>query len=273
MRFFSVGALELLLAASASAVWNHRSGMEIGPIEPEDTALDGLNGTNGWGHFDQLIDHANPDLGTFKQRYWYGTEYWKGPGSPIIMVDPGETAADGYNKTYTTQNRLTGLFAKTVGGAVVIMEHRYWGTSSPFPNLTVSNLQYLTLENAIQDHAYFARNFDPPFDKSGQSHPDNAPWVFSGGSYPGALAGWIAVKDPGTFWAYHSTSGVVQAVSDFWQYFVPVMEATPSNCSKDLQDVIAYVDTVLLHGSDKQKRKLKAKFALPEDLEDADFAA
>jgi len=37
-------------------------------------------GFNGWGTFDQMIDHANPKLGTFEQRFWYGTEFWKGPG-------------------------------------------------------------------------------------------------------------------------------------------------------------------------------------------------
>jgi hypothetical protein len=272
----SIAGLELLLAASAAAIgFPRQAGMQIGPIDPSIEALQadiGTNGTNGWGTFDQLIDHSNPSLGTFKQRYWYGTEFWKGPGSPIFLVDPGEQAADGFNKTYTTTQRLAGLFAKTMGGAVIVLEHRYWGQSSPFDTLTAPNLQYLTLENAIKDHSYFARNFVLPFDNSTASSPDNAPWVFSGGSYPGALAGWIAEKDPGTFWAYHGTSGVVESISDFWQYFVPVMEATPQNCSKDLTSVIEYVDHILLHGSAKQKQKLKAKFML-EDLEDADFGA
>jgi len=36
--------------------------------------------------FDQLIDHNNPSLGTFKQRYWYSTEYWNATlnGAPVI---------------------------------------------------------------------------------------------------------------------------------------------------------------------------------------------
>src|SRR5205085_1333527 len=106
----------LLLSTAASALFNRRGGMEIGPIDPSFSVIaDGTNGTNGWGTFDQLIDHSKPELGTFKQRFWYGTEFWKGPGSPIVLVDPGEQAADGFNKTYTTTNRLPGLFAKTVG--------------------------------------------------------------------------------------------------------------------------------------------------------------
>lgn len=38
------------------------------------------------GTFDQLVDHKNPSLGTFKQRYWYSTEYWHGPGSPVRIT-------------------------------------------------------------------------------------------------------------------------------------------------------------------------------------------
>lgn len=28
-------------------------------------------------HFDQLIDHENPNLGTFQQRYWMGWEFYE----------------------------------------------------------------------------------------------------------------------------------------------------------------------------------------------------
>ncbi|KAH7109986.1 serine-type peptidase-like protein [Dactylonectria macrodidyma] len=278
----SLVALRLLLLSScASATFFRGHGLQLGPVYEEEEgaefSLAAVNdndnpNTNGWGTFDQLLDHSNPSLGTFRQRYWYGTQYWKGPGSPIIFYNPGEQSGDGFNISFPTSKRLPGLFAEQLGGAVVIMEHRYWGESSPFQELTSENLQYLTLENSIKDNVYFANNFKPPFDGSGGSAPDKAPWIFSGGSYPGALAGWLASVEPGTFWAYHGTSGVVQAVGDFWQYFRPVMEATPRNCSKDLGKVINYIDHVLLHGSKTEKKKLKAKFLL-SGLEDADFAS
>lgn len=261
------------LAGVAGAVFNRFKGMEIGPIDPVTEHLSKrAESFNGWGTFDQLLDHSHPELGTFKQRFWYGTEFWKGPGSPIILVNPGEQSAARFNTTYTTTQRLAGLFAKELGGAVVIMEHRYWGESSPFDKLTVKNLQYLSLANSIKDISYFAAQFAPPFDTSGKSSPTNAPWIFSGGSYSGALAGWSATLDPGTIWAYHGSSGVVEAVGDFWQYFVPVLEATPQNCSADVQAVVAHVDKVMMHGSQKERLALKAKFKL-SDLTDADFGA
>jgi len=42
---------------------------------------DGGNGT-----FDQYIDHSNRSLGTFSQKYFWNTTYWKGPGSPVWML-------------------------------------------------------------------------------------------------------------------------------------------------------------------------------------------
>lgn len=35
--------------------------------------------------FKQLIDHSNPSLGTFDQTYWWSSEFWKGPGYPVIV--------------------------------------------------------------------------------------------------------------------------------------------------------------------------------------------
>ncbi len=267
---WAAAAAAVLLSTPVSA-FIHRPGMIVGPIDETITDLRGTNGTNGWGTFDQLIDHANPGLGTFSQRYWYGTEYWKGPGSPIVLTTPGEQAADGFNVTYTSQQRLTGAFALQIGGAVIVLEHRYWGQSSPFDKLTTENLQFLTLNNSLKDLTYFANNFVPPFDQSGKSSAQEAPWVYVGGSYSGAIAGWLAHLYPGTFWAYHGTSGVVQTVADFWQYFAVVQEATPQNCSSDLSAVIDFIDGVLTYGSEHQKQQLKADFLL-EDLEDADFA-
>ncbi len=248
--------------------------MDIGPDDdtlPASTLAKRAETFNGWGTFDQLLDHSNPSLGTFKQRYWYGTEFWRGPGSPIYLVTPGEQDGSNFNRTWLGAARMSGAMANETGGAVVILEHRYWGQSSPFAQLTVKNLKYLTLDNSLRDMTYFARTFVPPFDGSGKSAADKAPWVFVGGSYAGAMAGWLAALEPGTFWSYYSSSGVVEAVGDFWQYFAPVQEATPKNCSADVDKVVNYVDLVLTHGSEKKKRELKEKFML-EELEDEDFA-
>ncbi|KAJ6781767.1 hypothetical protein PWT90_08825 [Aphanocladium album] len=217
--------------------------------------------------FDQLLDHDNPSLGTFKQRYWTNAEFYAGPGAPVVLSGPGEEAASVW---YTTNQTLDGTFAQELKGAVIVLEHRYWGESSPFDKMTTKNMRYLTLDNAMRDIVYFARNVKLSFDPEGSSHPDKAPWVYSGGSYPGALAAWINKLYPGTFWAYHAVSAVVQPIADYWQYYVPIEAAMPRNCSKDLKLAINHVDEILSSGNQTRRNKLKAKFGLP-GLEDDDF--
>lgn len=131
--------------------------------------------------FEQLIDHNDPSLGTFSQFYYYSDEYWKGPGSPVILFTPGEINATGYY-SYLTTNRTTGLLASEIGAAVFVMEHRYWGLSSPFPELTTENMKYLTLENALKDMTYFANNVKLPFAKHVPSNARDVPWVTMVGS-------------------------------------------------------------------------------------------
>ncbi len=224
------------------------------------------------GFFEQLIDHANPSLGTFTQRYWWNADHYAGPGSPIILNAPGENNADGY-QGYTTNRTIPGLFGQATGGAVILLEHRYWGGSSPYENLTAETLQYLTLDQSVADLIYFAKNVQLPFDKDGGSRPDKAPWVLSGCSYPGALAAWTNVLAPGTFWAYHASSAVVEDISTLWQYYVPVEQALPRNCSADYRRVIAHVDKVLAEGTPEKRQRLKDLFGFGDLKHDADFAS
>lgn len=64
--------------------------------DPLTTTLVDRNGTelpplNTTYYFDQLIDHNNPSLGTFKQRYWHTWEFYE-PGRYIASsLNVGES--------------------------------------------------------------------------------------------------------------------------------------------------------------------------------------
>lgn len=158
-------------------------------------------------------------------------------------------------------------------GDILNIADRYWGESSPYQNLTTTNLQLLTLEQAIADFVYFAKTVDLPFDTNHSSNAANAPWINSGGSYGGALSAWTESTSPGIFWAYHASSAPVQAIDDYWQYFYPVQDGMPKNCSKDVSLVIDYMDDVLNNGSKKEVTALKAKFGLQSVEHNDDFMA
>lgn len=141
------------------------------------------------------------------------------------------------------------MLAQELGAAQILIEHRYWGSSSPFDDLTTENLQYLTLENSILDMTNFANNVELPWATQwAKTNADAVPWVLIGGSYPGALAAWVEHVAPGTFWAYLASSAVVEAIEDFWQYWEPVRLGMPSNCSSDVSAVIDFMDYVLVNG-------------------------
>ncbi|KAF2764574.1 serine carboxypeptidase [Teratosphaeria nubilosa] len=228
--------------------------------------------TSGNSTFKQLIDHNNPDLGTFDQFYYYDSSNWAGPGSPVIMFTPGEVAASGY-QSYLTSSRTTGVLAEKIGAAAIVLEHRYWGTSSPYDDLTTENMKYLTLDQAIHDLTYFANNAKLPWATHASANAKDVPWVLMGGSYSGALSAWTESVAPGTYWAYHASSAPVEAISDYWGYFLPVQEGMPKNCSKDVSLVIDYMDAILMNGAEEQIYGLKAKFGMENVTHNDDFMA
>ena len=161
--------------------------------------------------------------------------------------------------------------AEKIGAATIVLEHRYWGTSTPYTDLTTANMTYLTLDNAIHDLTYFAQKANLPFAHHGSSNAHAVPWVLMGGSYSGALSAWTESVAPGTFWAYHASSAPTEAISDYWGYFLPVQEGMPKNCSKDVSLVIDHMDTVLTTGTAEEIHDLKAMFGLQNVTHNDDF--
>ncbi|RYP91354.1 hypothetical protein DL770_002494 [Monosporascus sp. CRB-9-2] len=275
MKAFRAAGLLPLLACTAQANtvlrardFNQktRNGFRMKHVEAEDGLLEKVGNST----FEQLLDHSDPSRGTFPQRYWWDAEFFE-EGGPIILYNPGENDAEemlGYFSNMT----LPGYYAQQLKGAVIIIEHRYFGASVPYDTLTTETLQDLNLPNAIRDMTYFAKNVDCEFCEGGTCNSDENPWVLLGGSYGGALAAWTSEIDPGTFAAYHASSAVVQAIHDFWQYFTPIEAALPRNCSSNVRAVIQYIDGVLEGGDQEEITQLKTRFGL-ESLNDADFAA
>ncbi|KAJ7124302.1 serine carboxypeptidase S28-domain-containing protein, partial [Mycena epipterygia] len=217
------------------------------------TALPPLNTTY---YFQQLVDHTNPSLGTFTQRYWHTYEMYK-PGGPIILFTPGEANAAPYFG-YLTNLTINGQIAQQEKGAVVVLEHRYYGLSNPVPDLSVPNLKFHTIQQAIDDLEYFTKHVVLPMPGGDKVTTATTPWILVGGSYSGTpsslfvgiaytLTSWTMVNKPGLFAAGYASSAVVEAIVDFWQYYEPIRIFMPANCSADVELVIAHIDEVRVH--------------------------
>ncbi|KAF9031816.1 peptidase S28 [Hymenopellis radicata] len=223
---------------------------------------DALPPYNTTYYFDQLIDHTDPSKGTFQQRYWHTWEFYE-PDGPIILMTPGEANAAPYT-AYLTNVTINGLIAQQEGGATIVLEHRFYGLSNPYPDLTPASLKYHTIQQAIDDLDYFANNVALPMPNGTEVGPDKAPWILIGGSYSGALTSWTMVNKPGLFWAGYASSAVVEAITDFWKYFEPIRQNMPANCSADVAAVIAHVDKTFSGSNKTAINALKDVFSLGE---------
>jgi hypothetical protein len=112
---------------------------------------------------------------------------------------------------------------------LILWEHRYYGESLPTPKTSLQTVddyanyyQYLTVEQALEDVAVFAKNFSLPTHPGKDFRPNSTPWIFVGGSYPGVRAAWMRLRNPEVIYASLSSSGPVELQEDFWQYYVAV---------------------------------------------------
>ena len=80
---------------------------------------------------------------------------------------------------------MSGTIAQQLNGAAVMLEHRFFGESNPYPNATTQSLEVLTIQQAIEDLVCFAQTVDLPMKNGNQVKPHMVPWILVGGSYPG----------------------------------------------------------------------------------------
>lgn len=193
-------------------------------------------------NFSMPLDHFNAsDPRTFNNRYYLNDTYYK-PGGLVFLFDYGES---GFSPYYgwiflaeSTEQSAVMQLAKRFNGLAIGWEHRYLGSSLPFPmGLTNStpvtpaecydsadcthlltdsptSYRYMTVEQALEDAHYFAKNFELPEGKGSHSGSlltaDKTPCIWIGGSYPGARVAFARIRNPGTFYASWASSAPVQ---------------------------------------------------------------
>jgi hypothetical protein len=214
------------------------------------------------------IDHSKPEVGTFKNRWWFNDTLYE-PGGPVIILDVGEQDAEPLTSFLSepagVQTAVMQL-AQKYHGIGVIWEHRYFGDSVPFVQdgkaasvsaLTGEQWSYLTFEQALEDVVVFANNFTLPSTAAAFSklkspdalHASKTPFIFVGGSYPGVRASALRIRNPETIFASWASSAPVQASINMASYYRAVARGLPSNCSADFAAGIKFFDSAVT-GSD-----------------------
>ena len=162
--------------------------------------------------------HSNAE---FNLRYFFDAQFYK-PGGPVIVLESGE--ADATERLPYLQKGILYQLAKATCGIGVVLEHRYYGTSFPTPDLSTKNLRFLTTQQALADTAYFAQHIK----FKGLEHHDltapKTPYIAYGGSYAGAFVAFLRTTYPDVYFGSIASSGVTKAIWDFWEYYTPVAE-------------------------------------------------
>ncbi|KAF2198246.1 peptidase S28 [Delitschia confertaspora ATCC 74209] len=220
-------------------------------------------------HFHNETRYEPHSNGTYDLRYWFDASHYK-PGGPVIVLESGETS--GVGRLPFLQKGIVAQLAEATGGVGVILEHRYYGTSFPTPDLSTANMRFLTTEQGLADVAYFATHVKFPGVNCSLTAPDT-PWIVYGGSYPGAMAAFLRVLYPEIFFGAISSSGVTEAIYDYWEYFEPIRQFAPPDCVSATQHVTHVVDNILLNKNNTGKiQQLKAAYGLSGVTDNRDFA-
>lgn len=139
------------------------------------------------GVYKQDIDHSGLLPGqTFDQRYWVDSEYASSaPDAPVIYHICGEGDVD--NAYFLHDNAIA--WAQALGAHLVYLEHRYYGKSQPFADLSSDHMKYLTLDNELEDLVRFQKWISANQGWTGK-------WITVGGSYSGTISALYRFKHP-----------------------------------------------------------------------------
>jgi len=207
----------------------------------------------------------------FNLRYYFDASHYK-PGGPVIVLCGGETGVD--DRLPYLQQGIVYELSKATNGVGVILEHRYYGTSFPpaniAPDLSDKSLRFLTTEQALEDTVYFAKHIKfPGLENTDLTAPGTA-WYAYGGSYAGAFVAFLRTLYPGTFHGAISASGVTEAITDYWQYYQPIINHGPPLCMKYLTNLTSAVDHIFFHNG-SYNQTLKEAFGLGQLKDNQDF--
>jgi len=217
--------------------------------------------------FQQTLDHFDPlNKRTFAQRYWVNEDHWSGQDAPIFLYINGEGPVSGppsSNRSFVVE------LAQQHQGIIVTLEHRYYGGSHPFEELSTNNLRFLSVDQALRDLENFIQNF-----RRNITVGKNAGASFKiftiGVSYSGALSAWFRLKYPHVTEGSIASSGVVNAILHFDMFDRQIILAAGEPCTSVLVKSMRQLEDAILAGDHSTNVRTKKLFKA-EILSDADF--
>ena len=187
--------------------------------------------------FKQWIDHSAQTRGTFDQRYLIDSSNAADDKSPVLFFIGGEAKLD------ASELAILAPHAKLAHAHIVGLEHRYYGKSFPVPDLSLQNLRYLTLDQAMGDLVTFIGAMKSTKKLQG-------PWIAMSGSYPGSLAAYLRALHPDLVAGAVASSAPVKAKEDFFEFDEHVNKVLSGVCANNIRRLMLAFDNAV--SSDKK---------------------
>jgi Serine carboxypeptidase S28 len=193
---------------------------------------------------EQRLNNFDPqDERTWMMRYLENSMYLE-DGGPIFINVGGEW-------TVTAGWLMTGHMhdmARDLNGTMFYTEHRYYGESRPTDDLTVDNLRFLNVDQALADLAHFIVHI-----KETIPEVRNSGVILVGGSYSATMVTWFMQKYPHLANGAWSSSAPLEAKVDFVEYKEVVTEAIQAlggqNCSRRIESAIQELEKLYEDGN------------------------
>ncbi|XP_050448201.1 putative serine protease K12H4.7 [Cataglyphis hispanica] len=205
----------------------------------------------GW--ITQPLDHFNyRDNRTWLMRYQENSAFLRENSSILIMIGGEWEISNGF-----LQGGLMYEIGSKYKALMYYTEHRYYGKSKPTKDISTENLQYLNVDQALADLAYFIET------KKKEKNLEKSSVIVFGGSYAGNMAAWARLKYPHLIQGALASSAPVYAKADFYEYYEVVTKSLGKYNEKCVEDVKTAFDSVeeLLTAQDGPD-KLKLYFNL-----------
>lgn len=193
--------------------------------EPQPKCLADQQVVEGW--ITQRLDHFNHrDNRTWSMRYNENSAFLKNNGPILIMIGGEWQISKGF-----LQAGLMHEIGSKHGALMYYTEHRFYGKSKPTEDSSTENLQYLNVDQALADLAYFIET------KKKEMNLEKSPVIVFGGSYAGNMAAWARLKYPHLIQGALASSAPVLAKADFYEYYEVVTQSLGKHSEKCVDNV------------------------------------
>jgi hypothetical protein len=203
---------------------------------------------------DALVDHHNPDRGTYTLKYFEQSKHFGGPGHPIFVVLGGEDPMIDllYPLIYENLGSLYGAYSMGI-------EHRFFGDSWPVPYDSFTNqdlIQLLTPEQFALDVVQLIQHKQSQFGCGPRGTPEYCPVMVVGGSYPGLMATVLRLNHGDVVDIAYAGSAPLYLYShgvDGFAYYdkvTAVAELSSPGCAAAVRSTLLDVQSYITHTSD-----------------------